>query len=46
MQFSFSVMKNNSIGVEHQLPEVKEEDVQNEGLERRDVKKLLKAYQT
>jgi hypothetical protein len=37
-------MKNNSFGVEHQLPEVKEEEAQNEGLERPDVKKLLKAY--
>jgi hypothetical protein len=41
MQFTFNIMKNNS---EHQLPEVKEEDAQNEGLERPDVKKLLKAY--
>jgi hypothetical protein len=44
MQFGFSVMKNNSMGVDHQLPEVKEEEAQNEGLERPDVKKLLNAY--
>ena len=44
MQFGFSVMKNNSLGIDHQLPEVKEEEAQIEGLERPDVKKLLKAY--
>jgi hypothetical protein len=42
MQFTFNVMKNKNS--EHQLPEVKEEEAQNEGLERPDVKKLLKAY--
>ena len=44
MQFGLSAMKNNTLGAEHQLPEVKEEEAQNEGLERPDVKKLLKAY--
>ena len=44
MQFSFNAMKNSSVGVEHQLPEVKEEEAQNEGLERPDIKNLLKAY--